>query len=377
MCTPPADSYFPAVTLRPPMLVMKLLPSRASRHHQPLTKRVAGAEAARHSLQVAVAKSRGCLKHHDKQAYNHEMVMYERVNDDRQTTDISNHAISYLSQPTENHPHHRRQQRYICHHIPTQEKRNKRANPLIENTSPGIGRGLLSTYLLRANHTLIGTIRPSTSTDHISTLHSLPLGPGSKLILLSLDSADPSDPSKAIQELQCTHNITHLDMVIANAAIAPDPAPLEVIAPGDLTDAYRVNVVAPVLLYQASKPLLENAPGQSQAMWVTISSVAGSVSKIEEFPVTSLLAYSASKAAANWFTVAVHAANPSWIATAIQPGFVATDMGIEGCKRLGLPPPPDSIEKSIAKTVAFLDRATRENASGKLYDVIAEAELPF
>jgi norsolorinic acid ketoreductase len=92
-------------------------------------------------------------------------------------------------------------------------------------------------------------------------------------------------------------------MVIANAAIAPDPAPLEVIAPGDLTDAYRVNVVAPVLLYQASKPLLENAPGQSQAMWVTISSVAGSVSKIEEFPVTSLLAYSASKAAVNWFTV--------------------------------------------------------------------------
>jgi hypothetical protein len=38
-------------------------------------------------------------------------------------------------------------------------------------------------------------------------------------------------------------------------------------------------------------------------MWTTISSTAGSVTKVEEYGIVSLLSYGASKAAANWLTV--------------------------------------------------------------------------
>jgi hypothetical protein len=40
-------------------------------------------------------------------------------------------------------------------------------------------------------------------------------------------------------------------------------------------------------------------------VWATISSAAGSVSLLEGYGVSPLLAYGSSKAAVNWFTVSV------------------------------------------------------------------------
>jgi NAD(P)-dependent dehydrogenase (short-subunit alcohol dehydrogenase family) len=131
-------------------------------------------------------------------------------------------------------------------------------------------------------------------------LHALPTAYGSKLILVDLESRSGTDPARVVAEIRATADITHLDMVIANAGVAPKPGPLETITPKDLYDAFGINVVAPVLLYQACRQLLEMA---EKPIWVTMSSAAGSVSMLEGFGIPSLFAYGASKAAVNWFTV--------------------------------------------------------------------------
>jgi hypothetical protein len=55
----------------------------------------------------------------------------------------------------------------------------------------------------------------------------------------------------------------------------------------------------------------------------------------------------------------MHTAHPKWIATAVYPGFVGTDMGNDLCKQMGLPPPPDRLETSIEKTMAFVSSSLK------------------
>jgi norsolorinic acid ketoreductase len=88
--------------------------------------------------------------------------------------------------------------------------------------------------------------------------------------------------------------------VIANAAIAPLPSTIADVDESEMALAYEVNVLGPLRLYKATRSLLEKAP---RPMWTTISSTAGSVTKVEEYGIVSLLSYGASKAAANWLTV--------------------------------------------------------------------------
>jgi hypothetical protein len=54
------------------------------------------------------------------------------------------------------------------------------------------------------------------------------------------------------------------------------------------------------------------------------------------------------------FLSAIHATNPTWIATAIQPGMVDTDMGRQGSAALGVGPPPTSVGESVEKILKFV-----------------------
>jgi norsolorinic acid ketoreductase len=68
----------------------------------------------------------------------------------------------------------------------------------------------------------------------------------------------------------------------------------------DMLEAYQVNAVGPLWLYQATRNLLGKA---ERPIWITVSSSGGSVSKLQEFGIENLLAYGASKAGVNWLTV--------------------------------------------------------------------------
>lgn len=90
---------------------------------------------------------------------------------------------------------------------------------LITGANRGIGRGLLAKFLARPNHIVIaGNRSPEDETSR--SLASLPMGGGSRLIIVKIDATVAEDPTKAIAELKDSHGIDHLDIVVANAGIS-------------------------------------------------------------------------------------------------------------------------------------------------------------
>ncbi|KAL2753032.1 hypothetical protein ACRALDRAFT_1072790 [Sodiomyces alcalophilus JCM 7366] len=242
----------------------------------------------------------------------------------------------------------------------------------ITGVGRGIGRALLETYLARPNHTIIGSVRNSTDSkyDH---LKSLPTGHGSRLILVSIESTSLTDPQKAVKEVEAA-GVSVIDIVISNAGYAAPSVPVEKAEIKDVVDSFSVNTVGPIVLYQAVRPLLEKS---AQPKWLSISTAAASIGCLDAFNTSSVAAYGISKAAQNWFTAGVHSANKSFIAFAIHPGLVQTEMGNAGARDLGLAEAPNTIEESVTKTIAILDKATREETSGKFINVIDGATIPW
>lgn len=217
----------------------------------------------------------------------------------------------------------------------------------ITGAGRGIGKGLTQAYLKRPGHTIIGSVRDSTSPAY-DELKKSPVGEGSRLVLVSLDASNLEDPAKAIEAVKGA-GVTHLDIVIANAGISPAPSPLDVAALGEVVDALHVNTLSPIALYQASKPMLENS---KKPIWLSVSSAAGSITNLPEYQAHWLLGYGISKAALDFFTMAVHSANPSFIAYAIHPGLVQTDLGNAGARMQGMEKAPVTLEESCAKIMA-------------------------
>lgn len=187
---------------------------------------------------------------------------------------------------------------------------------LITGTTRGIGKGLVASLLLRPNTTIIACVRDPLA-PAAQILHNLPrcAEGSSKLIVVKLDSTQDSDAKNVVEEIQTvciyltyltylryipkvtylpcirkdnlisyipipfdeqqqkkdhltnpllslqTHSITHLDHVFANAGILP-PESLTPTSSLDISwirQSLEINTIAPILLYQATKPLLDRA----------------------------------------------------------------------------------------------------------------------
>ena len=141
---------------------------------------------------------------------------------------------------------------------------------LISGANRGLGKGLLQLYLAEPNHIVIAANRdPEHATS--KALADLPRGAGSRLIVVKSDASVESDPFEAAKEL-AAQGIDHLDLVIANAAVAyvfPKVSKLKI---ADLQAHITPNVFGVVSLYQATLPLLQNS---TNPKWVTMGSSAG------------------------------------------------------------------------------------------------------
>ncbi|KAL9083282.1 MAG: hypothetical protein Q9165_008588 [Trypethelium subeluteriae] len=242
----------------------------------------------------------------------------------------------------------------------------------ITGAGRGIGRALTEAYLGRPNHLVIGSVRDSAHPKY-QDLKGFPAANGSRLHLVSIENTSIEDPKKAVKSIEAA-GVSHIDIVIANAGISPTPSPAETVDIKDVIDCFHVNTVSPIVLYQAVKPLLEKS---SSPKWLTVSSAAASIDRLEVHNASFVSAYGISKAGVDWFTVAVHASNPKWIAFAIHPGLVQTEMGNMGARLMGLEEAPNTLEESSSKTIAVLDKATRESTSGKFINVIDGSEFPW
>jgi NAD(P)-dependent dehydrogenase (short-subunit alcohol dehydrogenase family) len=172
--------------------------------------------------------------------------------------------------------------------------------------------------LLLEHHTVIGTVRGAEKPEY-QDLKESPTGAGSRLILVSLDGNSLEDPARAVQHAKDAGGLTKIDIVIANAGLSPPIGPLENAQVSDISEALTVNTLSPIALYQATLPLLQ---ASERPRWLSVSSAAGSVSNVVPFSAHHFLAYGMSKAALNFFTLAIHSSQPKLVAYAIHPGFV-------------------------------------------------------
>lgn len=214
-------------------------------------------------------------------------------------------------------------------------------NILITGASRGIGRALVAALLQRSNNTVIAAVRnPSSSGED---LQSLPIGPGSQLIVTKIDSEIDSDAGTAVNQLTSQQRITHLDTVIANAGIGDYAGPAASTSATDLMRHFQVNAAAPLILFQATRSLLEKS---SKPRFFTMSSNLASLGLMEHIPFPGS-AYGASKAAANFLTRKIHFENEWLTAVVIGPGWVQTDMGAFAAKVAGVEGAPVTLEDSI------------------------------
>ncbi|KAF9473672.1 NAD(P)-binding protein [Pholiota conissans] len=113
-----------------------------------------------------------------------------------------------------------------------------------------------------------------------------------------------------------------VDTVIANAGIANFGGKIHEVPLKLFEDHFSVNVLGPVVLFQAFRDLLK---ASTKPRFIAITSMAGS---IELIPMSSfdLGPYGTSKAALNWVVRKIHFENDWLIAYPQCPGPVDTDM---------------------------------------------------
>ena len=188
---------------------------------------------------------------------------------------------------------------------------------LVTGAARGLGLGLVTVLLQRPNTTVIAATRDPTS-NNSKGLHSLAHASGSRVILVKIDSESDVDPKAAIDNLQNQHSIDHIDVVIANAAIGAAPAPTASASVDDFRKNYQVNAFAPLLLFQATWPLLQNSKAPK---FVGISTCLATISKMEDYKRQTVV-YGSSKAAMNYIVKKMHHENESLVAFVVHPGSV-------------------------------------------------------
>jgi norsolorinic acid ketoreductase len=177
---------------------------------------------------------------------------------------------------------------------------------------------LVEAYLSRPDNVVVAAVRDPT--DHTSrTLYDLPKASSSSVIVVKIDSASETDAVDAISELRSSHNISAIDVVIANAGIAKAFPRVEDAQTADFLEHFQVNAIGAVILFRAVLPLLRTS--RKGAKFIAMGSTAGTIEAQEKAPIPNAV-YGPSKAALNWLMKKIHLENEDLIAFPIHPGWV-------------------------------------------------------
>ncbi|KAJ7766529.1 hypothetical protein DFH07DRAFT_955258 [Mycena maculata] len=225
---------------------------------------------------------------------------------------------------------------------------------LVSGANRGIGYGLVATLAARPNTIVFAGARDpaAQSLKELVAKHT-------NVHPVKLTAGDKADNEAAIAEIQKTAG--QLDVIIANAGIANHYGPLATTPLAKFRDHWEVNTLGTVVLFQAAHALLLASPTGAPT-FVYISSPVGSIGRY--MPI-SASPYGSSKAAANFLVKVLDTEHPELIVFAINPGWVATDMGNAGAVAKGLLSAPVAVEDSVAGILSRIDGATKEKSSGK------------
>ncbi|KAK6905795.1 hypothetical protein L486_06857 [Kwoniella mangroviensis CBS 10435] len=220
---------------------------------------------------------------------------------------------------------------------------------LITGTNRGIGLGLAKAYAQQSNNTVILGLR------NVDSMPEIDVRQGVKLVKVKIDSGDIESAKKAMEELK-SQGINKIDLVIANAAIGDCFGALKEVDLGSFEEHWRINVLAPLALFQACVPLM---PEGSKFVWMS-----SGASIIDRVPDKLDAGYGITKSSMNYLARYAHFEEPSIISFSLSPGWVQTDMGDRGARWSGMEKAPITVDESVAGIVKVIGEATKDNYSG-------------
>lgn len=175
---------------------------------------------------------------------------------------------------------------------------------LITGANRGIGRGLADIVLSRPNTTLVALVRDLEHPTSKSLAANEAGASNTKVIVLPYQGTSETAATEAVSSLK-SHGVTSLDVVIANAGAILARGPVTSLNATAMADHMAINCVAPVLLLQATLPLMLAAKEQHggepgyEPKFIAISSAIGSTGLIDKHMHAQAPAYGMSKAALN------------------------------------------------------------------------------
>ncbi|KAJ5170621.1 Short-chain dehydrogenase/reductase SDR [Penicillium coprophilum] len=168
----------------------------------------------------------------------------------------------------------------------------------------------------------------------------LPAAESSRVIVVKYEAGIEQSAFDAVKEAT-NYDISHLDIVVANAGIAKLYPLAKDVKWVDIVEHVDINVLNAVSLYQATHGLLQKSTGNP--IYAIMGSGAGG------------LAYVCSTLDTN-----------EWLnAFVLDPGWVQTDMGNEAARDWGLKEAPNTLENYITGMIEVLSTGTKEQYGGK------------
>lgn len=235
---------------------------------------------------------------------------------------------------------------------------------LITGANRGIGRGLADIVLSRPNNSLIALVRDP---DDPTAKSIRGTAEGTKVIVLKYEAFDYNAASTAIKALETEHGITSINIVVANAGSIDWRGPSNEAPPSEIINAMNINTIAPILLFNATLPLLKKS---QDPKFFAISSAIGSIEMVPKLMHASVLPYGMSKAAMNHAFRKFAFEHPDIDVEMLTPGPVATDLvrkfrppgGIEEMKKRF--PNLVDYEDSVNGLMKCIDEASKETTGG-------------
>ncbi|KZO92388.1 NAD(P)-binding protein [Calocera viscosa TUFC12733] len=230
---------------------------------------------------------------------------------------------------------------------------------LVSGANRGIGLAIVAQLAARENTVVFaGARNPSAATD-LQALESKCPG---KVHIVKLTSTDEADNKAAVVKIK--EIAGRLDVVIANAGTGGNSVvPSEHVSLDEMRETFEVNVLGPLVLFQATYQLLKASTDSPK--FIVISSGAGSLEAGTKFP-APILPYGTSKAAVNYVAAKLHYEYPGLVVFPLHPGGVETDMSAHAKKLIPAMAnfPLMTTEASARGILSVVDAAKRDEETG-------------
>ncbi|TEY62256.1 hypothetical protein BOTCAL_0165g00160 [Botryotinia calthae] len=217
----------------------------------------------------------------------------------------------------------------------------------------GIGFGIVSILLQRANTTVVVTVRNETT--NVAPLKALPKADNSDLIItyLAISTTSTTETETSHKELAESLKVKDIEKIDVPHRECWEWKLFQV------NIDFYANTLGPIALYQTILPFLK---ASTNAKFVIIGSILGSIGAM--MPGAPTLSNGTSKAAVHYAAKRIHDEEEKMVVLTIHPGWFQTTNGQNFADSIGVPAPPMTVEQSAEGVFAQIDRATKETASG-------------